>query len=730
MNNQSKLHEVYFSSKNVINKLLFVFVILFFVTNTFAQSENSKKTIQFDDIMNRKLYPRALTNLQWIDDNSFSYIVDYKKIVKQYVKTNKADTLISLENFNSALKAINIGDAKYLINIKWKDANTFVTTIDTVIVEYNLAKNSAKVLTSWTKEGENVDANVNNNCVAYTIANNLYISLNGKQKQVTNDPDTGFVSGQSVHRNEFGIEKGTFWSPQGNLLAFFRCDESMVTKYPLVDINTRIAEANFVRYPMAGMTSHHVTLGIYNVETNKTNFIKTGEPAEQFLTNISWSLDGKKIYIAVLNREQNHMKLNRYDVESGNFEKTLFEEKSDKYVEPQKPLVFLKSNPNTFLWQSRRDGYNHLYLYDIEGNLLKQLTKGDWEVVSFDGFDKDETKVFYTSTQPNPLDRHFYSINLKNDKQESYTSYLSGTHEVKYSPNGKYFLDEVESLEISYEANLLNAKGEKLKSIKENQNIVSEYDLGSTTFVTLKSEDGSDLYARMITPPFFDENKKYPVLVYVYGGPHSQLVTNSWLGGANLYFYYLASQGYIVWTLDNRGTANRGAKFEQIIHRCLGDHENADQMVGVNYLKSLKYVDKDRIGVDGWSYGGFMALTLNARNPGVFKVTTAGGPVIDWKYYEIMYGERYMDMPQENEKGYEKSSLVNQVENLNGKILVIHGAQDATVVWQHSLQLLNKCVKDKKQIDYFVYPNHEHNVRGADRMHLYKKLSQYYFDFL
>jgi dipeptidyl-peptidase-4 len=578
---------------------------------------------------------------------------------------------------------------------------------------------------SYDAIAENMDFEPTTNRLAYTKENNLYISSNGKVVAVTADTNKGIVNGKTVHRNEFGIKGGTFWSPKGNLLAFYRMDETMVTEYPLVNIDERIAKAEYIRYPMAGMASHHVTVGVYNPDKNQVVFLKTGEPAEQYLTNISWSPDEKYIYIAVLNRDQNHLWLNKYDAITGDFVKTLFEETDNEYVEPLNGLVFMKTNPSQFIWQSRRDGFNHLYQYDTDGNLIRQITKGQWEVTAFQGFDPKETKIFYTSTKESPLERHLYSIEFKSGKSQKYTS-GEGTHTTYTSPDGKFILDRLSSLTIGSRTVLIGEKSDSPRLIAEDVNPLKDYKLGKTSLVTLKSDDGCDLFGRLILPLDFDASKKYPVLVYVYGGPHSQLVSNTWLGGVNLYFNYLATKGYIVWTLDNHGTSNRGADFEQKIHRKLGDIESADQMIGVAYLKSLPFVDATRIGIDGWSYGGFLTLTLKLRNPGVFKVATCGGPVIDWKYYEIMYGERYMDTPEQNPEGYKKASILNYVDKLEGKLLVIHGAQDNTVVWQNSLQFIQTCIQKGEQVDYFVYPQHEHNVSGTDRLHLFRKLAEYY----
>ena len=695
-------------------------LLLMLVSQLFAQ----QKQLSIDDLMNRKLYPASLSNIQWRNNNQYTWTAN-NRMVQNTVKTLSTDTILSLDELNLYVEKNSQKKLKTLPAYKWEDENSFRYTSDSKVFRFNLAGKNLTIVNSYEKDAENVDFEPVTGRVAYTKENNLYVSDNGKAIAVTHDSDKGIVNGKTVHRNEFGIDGGTFWSPQGNLLAFYRMDETMVTEYPLVNIDERIAKVEYIRYPMAGMASHHVTVGVFNPVTNNIVFLKTGEPAEQYLTNITWSPDEKYVFIAVLNRDQNHMWLNKYDALSGDFVKTLFEETDAEYVEPLNGLYFMKTNPSQFIWQSRRDGFNHLYLYDTEGTLIKQITKGNWEVTSLQGFDTKETRIFYTSTQENPLERHLYSIELKTGRTFKYTS-EKGTHTTYVSPEGKFFIDRLSCLTVGSRTALLNEKGETVRLISEDVNPLKNFKLGETTLVTLKADDGSDLYGRLTLPSGFDSSKKYPVLVYVYGGPHSQLVTDTWLGGSNLYFNYLASKGYIIWTMDNRGTSNRGAAFEQVIHRRLGDIENQDQMVGVAYIKSLPYVDASRIGIDGWSYGGFMTLTLKLRNPGVFKVATCGGPVIDWKYYEIMYGERYMDTPDQNPDGYTKACILNYIDKLDGKLLVIHGAQDNTVIWQNSLQFIQTCIQKGKQVDYFVYPQHEHNVGGTDRLHMYRKLAEYY----
>ncbi|GAB3820390.1 hypothetical protein GCM10028895_20410 [Pontibacter rugosus] len=377
------------------------------------------------------------------------------------------------------------------------------------------------------------------------------------------------------------------------------------------------------------------------------------------------------------------------------------------------------------MWVSERTGYDHLYLYDTNGKQIRQLTSGNWMVTDILGFSSKGDELYYTSTAESPLERHIYAVNLSNGKTRR-ISQGSGTHQAQLSPSSKYIIDNYSSQVTPRNIWVLNTEGKVQQTLLTAKNPLKEYNLGETTVFPIKADDGTDLYTRMITPPNMDQNKKYPVVVYVYGGPHVQLVNNSWLAGANLWMHLMAQQGYIVFTVDSRGSSARGLDFEQATFRQLGTVEMADQLRGVDYLKSLPYVDPTRIGIHGWSFGGFMTTSLMTRHPEVFKVGVAGGPVIDWKYYEVMYTERYMDSPQQNPEGYEKANLLNYVKNLKGKLLMIHGTVDDVVVWQHSLQYIKKAVDEGILLDYFVYPGHPHNVRGKDRVHLMRKVTQYF----
>ncbi len=679
--------------------------------------------------MNRKLFPRNLSQLQWAGSSEAFAWVGGNALVIGSVQNDSRDTVLKLDTLNARLKVIGADPARGFPAIRFSSPDAFYFTSSGRIIRYDLPAGKASVLNSFDKSGENVDLETTGWKVAFTRENNLFVSAGGKELAVTADDNKGIVNGQSVHRNEFGIEKGTFWSPAGNLLAYYRMDESMVTEYPLVDISKRVAETAPTRYPMAGMTSHHVTVGVFNPVTVSTTWIRTEGPADQYLTNITWSPDEKFLYIAVLNRDQNHLWLNQYNAATGDFIRTLLEETSDKYVEPLTGLFFLPDHSGRFIRMSQRDGFNHIYLYSQDGSGEQQLTSGNWVVKEFLGFDASGKTAYYLSNEPDPLDNQLYAVDIKTSKRWRITP-DAGTHRVQVSPDSKYVLDAFSSMTVPGRTLLLDRKGSPVRTLLDSGNPIDGYTLGETTVFTIRAGDSTDLYCRLIKPAGFQPDKKYPVIIYVYGGPHSQLVTNTWLAGGGLWLNYLAQMGFVVFTMDNHGTSNRGLAFEQAIFRQVGTQEVADQMKGVAWLKSMPWVDTARIGVNGWSYGGFMALSMALRNPGTFPVVVVGGPVVDWKYYEVMYGERYMDTPETNPEGYKTASLLNQVPNLTGKVLIINGDMDGTVVPQNELSFIKKCVDEGIQLDYFVYPGHEHNVRGKDRVHLNRKITEYFTDHL
>lgn len=691
---------------------------------TFFLSFSQQKNLSIEDAVlgyYKGLYPTTLNGLQWVS-NTNNYIYQKEnELLFSDAKTNNVIQTISLEELQKTYSEL-----KRLPNIKEINSSNFTFLHKNSIEVYNYKIKSSETTISFDENAQNNEYNSKAKAIAYTLNNNLFIANSTNPKiTVTEISDKNIVSGQAIHRSEFGIHKGTFWSPEGNYLAFYQKDETNVTDYPLVDINSYPASLINIKYPMAGQGSEQAKIGIFNLKTQKTTYLNIDTTDEHYLTNLSWTPDEKYVLVAEINRGQNHVWYNRYSVETGKKVNTLFEETSDKWTEPEFDAVFLPKSTTNFLWFSERNGFMNLFEYTTDGKLVKQLTNFKWVVTEILGFDESGKNVFITGTGEDARESHTFKVNLKTGKYSKLTT-QNGTHYTKLSSSGEYLIDNYSNLTTPNIIEVVATKKVKSTSILIAENPLKEYNIGTTEFVTLKGVDGIDLYARVIKPADFDETKKYPVLIYVYGGPHAQMVTNSWLGGANLWMdAFATNEDYIVFTLDNRGSANRGFAFESAIHRNLGDAEIEDQLTGVAYLKSLNYVDSRRIAVNGWSYGGFMTTSLMLRNPGVFSTAVAGGPVTDWKYYEVMYGERYMDTPQENPEGYEKSKVHNYIKNLKGKLLLIHGSIDPTVVPQHSMTLLQEAVKQKVQIDFFTYPMHEHNVRGVDRVHLIEKMMNY-----
>ena len=574
---------------------------------------------------------------------------------------------------------------------------------------------------------------------AFTKGQSLWLrDKDGNEKAIAESESKEITYGQFTSRNEFGIEGGIFWSPDSTKIAFYRKDETKVTAFPLLDITTRTGSLKEIKYPMAGMDSENVQVWIYDIASGETAKIEGGDFGyDTYLTNVTWAPDASKLYIQVLDRSQKHMKLNSYDSADGSVISTILTEDNAKYVEPLDPLYFIHGNGEMFLYRTaNRDGYRNLYLCDNSGN-IRRLTAVDADVqyIANDG-----RYVYYTSAEVSPVENHLFRIEIKNlkkgiakaafGKPQQLTT-ESGWHTISMSPDCTEFVDSWSNLSTPRVVDLCSADGKTIRNLLTAEDPTMDYAYTEISLGTIKSADGKyDNYYRLIKPKDFDPSKKYPVIIYVYGGPHSQMVQNTYMALLRRWEMYMAQRGYLVYVQDNRGTQNRGLEFEQAIHGQCGQAEMADQMEGVKMLMDLPYVDSDRIGVHGWSYGGFMTISLITNYPDVFKVGVAGGPVIDWKWYEVMYGERYMDHPERNPEGYAKTSLINKAADLKGKLLICQGAIDPVVVWEHSLSFIRECIKNNVQVDYFPYPCAEHNVMGKDRVHLHDKISMYFEDYL
>jgi len=633
-------------------------------------------------------------------------------------KTGKKRLLFTLEDINKWAGSNEDTHVRHLINARFPYPDKPIVA---------LGNRKAFILQ------EANDWNSESRATAYVENHQLYVADGeGKKRQLSSDGSREIVYGQSVHRNEFGIRKGTFWSPKGNRLAFYRMDQSMVTDYPQVDIFPRSASYEPDKYPMAGMTSHKVTVGVYDIKSDKTIYLQAGNPTDRYFTNIAWSPDESTVYMFELNRKQNDCRLVSYDATTGAKIAELYRETSDKYVEPQNPILFLPWDDTKFIMQSQRDGYNHLYLFDKTGKELKQITSGKWVVLDVVGFNTKAKSVLILSNETYPLNSNLYTVNIKNGQRRLMGKGIGVAQSAQPSVSGQTVALKLSSFNHPRIIDIINTNGwGKVTELLDAEDPWKDYQQPIYTNGSITAADGiTDLYYRMVKPHDFDPNKKYPTVVYVYGGPHAHNVDASWHYASRSWETYMAQKGYIVFILDNRGSENRGRDFEQATFHQLGQIEMQDQMKGVEFLKNQPYVDMNRLGVHGWSFGGFMTISLMTNYPDVFKVGVAGGPVIDWKWYEVMYGERYMGTPQDNPDGYAKTSLIDKAKNLKGKLQIISGYNDNTVVPQHCLSFLDACIKAGTQPDFFAYPGEEHNMRGHASVHLHERITQYFEDYL
>ncbi len=647
-------------------------------------------------------------------------------------KTGKKTTLFTLEQINEWAESDDTRYVRHLMNATFPYPDAPIVALGNRKAYILIDFKDKKVVWQDSISGQEAnDWNPRSRATAFVENHQLFVvDGQGNKRQLTTDGSREIVYGQSVHRNEFGIEKGTFWSPDGQHLAFYRMDQSMVADYPQVDIAPRIAADVPDKYPMAGETSHKVTVGVYDLQTEKIIYLQTGDPTDRYFTNIAWSPDAKTIYMFELNRDQNDCRLISYDASTGAKVAELYRETSDKYVEPLHPIQFLPWDATKFILQSQRDGYNHLYIYNVKGELVKQLTSGRFVVQEVLGFNEKQKSILFTSNEVHPLQRNTYSVNTATGKRTLLDN-GKGSHTAVLSKSGQWFYDKYSEPDIPRNIDLVEVKSGKVQRLLTAEDPWKDYKQPLFECGSIKAADGkTDLYYRMVKPHDFDATKKYPTVVYVYGGPHAHNVEAAWHWYSRSWETYMAQKGYIVFILDNRGSENRGRDFEQVTFRQLGQVEMQDQMKGVDYLRTLPYIDMNRLGVHGWSFGGFMTISLMTNYPDVFKVGVAGGPVIDWKWYEVMYGERYMDTPQSNPEGYEKTSLLSKAKDLKGKLQIITGYNDDTVVPQHCLSFLKACIEAGTQPDFFVYPGEPHNMRGHASVHLHERITQYFEDYL
>lgn len=698
----------------------------------------TKKSFTLDDLMwggsnYWNLQPKNLYTAFWGPKLLQLEVDAVKTCTDEQGKRVKAQTLFTAADVKALINDGTKGRGLNLMQASFPYPNKTLALLQTN--RSNLLYDWKKKVIVWQAERDTLRAheefNAPSRSEVYAKNFDLYLrTADGKAHRITTDGSKDIVYGQAVHRDEFGIKKGAYFSPSGQLLAYYRMDQSMVEDYPLVDIFTREAKLDAIKYPMAGMTSHKVTVGIYNPKTEQTVWLQAGDPTDRYFTNISWAPDEKTIYMIEMPRSQKKTELVAYDVATGQRKGVLYTETHEKYVHPMHPLTFLPWDSSKFIYQSEKDGYNHLYLFDTKGNQLKQITKGEFVVLDLVGFNTKTKSVIIQSNEAHPLHHNYYAVNIDNGKRTLLDN-GKGTHRAMLSPDGTMLFDRWSEPDVFRKIAVRNTATANATLLQTDASPWQAYNVPEISSGSLTAADGhTKLFYRLVKPVNFDPNKKYPTVVYVYGGPGVRNVDASWNYAARSWEIYMAQKGYVIFVLDNRGSSERGFAFETATYHRLGQEEMKDQMRGVDYLKSLPYVDANRIGVHGWSFGGFMTTSLITNYPDVFKVGVAGGPVIDWKYYEVMYGERYMGTPQENPEGYAQSSLLNKAKDLKGRLQIIIGYNDPVCVPQHSLAFLRACEDAGTQPDFFTYPGQGHNMMGKDMVHLHERITRYFEDYL
>ena len=717
------------------NKALRVLTLLALITlstTLMAQKQFTLEDLNFGGTNYKNMTPGDRTLLWWGDrlvhvEASACYTVN--------LANGKESTLLTAADLNRSIEAAGGDETATLqgaVSFPYPDQPLALVTGTKAYTLYNFKTRRVECRIAKTGNEQAVAWDAKSRLLACVTGDNLYVG----GKQLTTDGSRDIVYGQSVHRNEWGIDGGLFWSPDGKLLAYYRMDQSMVTDYPEVNIpevddsTHRIATPAPEKYPMAGQASHKVTILVYNTASGRSVQLQAGDPTDRYFTNVAWSPDSKTIYVFELNRDQNDCRLVSYDATTGGKIAELYRETDPKYVEPLHPIVFLPWNADQFILQSQKDGYNHLYLMDKSGHEIKQLTSGKWVVEQLVGFNPQHQSVVIASNELNPLQRNLFAVDLNTGRRTLLGS-DTGWHTPALSASGRYLVDKYQAPDVPRHIDIVNVDNGRKLAYYDAPDPWAGYTVPSYECGTIKAADGvTPLYYRMVKPAHFDPAKKYPTVVYVYGGPHAHNVDAGWHWRSRSWETYMAQRGYVLFILDNRGSENRGRDFEQATYRQLGQEEMKDQMKGVEFLRTLPYVDTTRLGVHGWSFGGFMTISLMTNYPDVFKVGVAGGPVIDWKWYEVMYGERYMDTPQSNPEGYAKTSLLPKAKDLKGKLQIIIGYNDPTVVPQHALTFLKACIEAGTQPDFFTYPGQGHNMRGHQSVHLHERITQYFDDYL
>ena len=709
---------------------------------TVAQGQQSL-TIQ-DIFGSSKYSTRSLSGIHWIDDGkAFSY--------QQYDSVKKATQVWKYMIANGKREILIDGSLLYhdtsktpfrYTSYQWSPNEQKVLFVSAPPERqylsrhtpggnyflYDLKEKDLRRLTNVSEIQYNQKFSSDGSKLGFVRGNNIYYFdlAQETETQLTADGADHLINGKFdwVYEEEFSISDGWAWSPDGASIAYWQLDENRVPEYHMVDFMTKRSEVETMRYPKAGDTNSVVRIGIVSVKTRKTVWMDIGKEEDIYIPRMQWFPDGKQLLIQRLNRLQNKLELLVANAETGT-SSVLFTEESKTWIEEGYEAILLKSGKQLF-HISDKDGYAHIYLVDLVSKKETQITKGEWEVEGISGIDEEQQVIYFTASVKTPLERHFYSIRFDGSRMKQLTA-DGFSHTINLAPDRQNFLDTYSKTNMPPKIAIVSTDGKMNRIVEENANSsITDLHLAPEEFFQFSTSDGLVLNASMMKPPDFNQTQKYPLLIYVYGGPNSQSVSNAWGGPNDLWHRMLAQKGYVVVRIDGRGTGKRGKEFRDIVYKNLGKWEVNDQCEGVKYLISQSFIDSTRVGIWGWSYGGYMAVSSILRANHVFKTAVAVAPVTDWHLYDDIYTERYMGLPAENPEGYKESSTLLYVNQLQGNLLIAHGTTDDNVHWQNTMQLVDALQKAGKHFDIQFYVNKNHGITGGNtRVHLFETITKY-----
>jgi len=713
------------------------FSIFLFIFSELSNAQSQTKEITLDDIYaSGKLYQKRVYGMRSMANGSYYSVLENDSInVYKYKNGNYVKTIVTASELIPEGKKENIRLVNYTFS---KDENKILFPTKTeYIYRYSsksefyiwdiknktlqqLSENGKQRLASFSPDGSKVGFIRNNNLFIKNLISNT-------ETQITKDGlYNNIINGTTdwVYEEEFGFTRAFFWSPNGEKIAFYKFDESNVKEFCFLKYGDLYPEEYKYKYPKAGEDNSIVNIFTYNITNEKTVKMDIGEETDQYIPRIKWTKNNEILSIQRMNRLQNKLEILFADPKNGE-SKVIYTETNKYYIDITDHLTFLDDNEH-FLFTSEKDGYYHIYLYKMNGELVKQLTKGNWVITDLIGFDEKKQIVYYTSAESSPLNRDIYSVDLKGNKNK--LSSRKGTNRARFSSDYKYFINTFSDANTPSVITVNKANGKQIRVLEDNSKLlktIKEYNFSKKEFFTITTSENVELNAWKILPPNFDKEKQYPVLFTIYGGPGSQTIQNSW--GSDLWEQMLAQKGIIVVSVDNRGTGARGEEFKKMTYMQLGKYETIDQIEAAKYLGSLDYIDANRIGIFGWSYGGYMSTLCMTKGSDYFSTGIAVAPVTNWRYYDNIYTERFMRTPQENANGYDDNSPINHVDKLKGNFLLIHGTADDNVHVQNSIDLVTALVAANKQFEMQLYPNSNHGIYTGKntRMHLYKRMTDF-----